>query len=224
MTERLVLLIRGVTKHGKDSLLKANHASDLRVVHSNAKRGGYASFISSKSTGYSWVVTDSIHRGLTNRRLVLEALSTHKFTQFSFARKLKAQVAERYDVSLQFIEDNKDKPIIEHHLKHRVNTSIVTYRDDLIATAKYERDIDPDVYVRDVAEVIIQHKFVMITDYRNPNEYNFVRNLCTEHDIPFYTIEMIRPLEYTQGEDSPSEHYLDKSIPDIIMCSTEPLN
>lgn len=221
MGERMVLLVRGLTKHGKDSLLKANHAGDMRVVHSNSARGGYASFVSSASTGYSWVSFNGMYKGPSDRKIVFDALSRHKFTKFSFARKLKLQVAQRYSVSLDFIEENKDNPLLEEHIPFRFNSSVHTYRDELIVTAKYERSIDPDVYVRDVESCILENDFVMITDYRNPNEFTFVNDLCLEQQIPFFTVEMIRPLPYTQGEDSPSEHYIDRFIPDIIMCSTE---
>lgn len=216
-----MLLVRGLTKHGKDSLLKANHAGDLRVVHSNSARGGYASFVSSADTGYSWVCFNGMYRGPSDRKIVFDALSKHKFTKFSFARKLKLQVAERYSVSLDFIEENKDMPLLEEHIPFRVNPEVRTYRDDLIATAEYERSIDPEVYVRDVEGCILRNDFVMITDYRNPNEFTFVNDLCMKIKVPFFTVEMIRPLPYTQGEDSPSEHYIDSFIPNIIMCSTE---
>lgn len=220
-TDGMVLLIRGISTHGKDSLYRANQAGDLNVVHSSIPRGGYCSFVSSKSTGLSWVSFDSLYRGSRQRRNVFDALIKNKFVRFAFANKLKNQVAERYGVTLQWIDDHKDQLIQDEHHKNRINPTVQNYRDDLIATAAHERSIDPEVFIHDVAQAIKDHPYLIITDYRNPNECIFVKRLCEVINIPFYTIEMIRPLTNVAVELSASEHYIDNSLPDIIMCSTE---
>lgn len=129
------------------------------------------------------------------------------FNEVSFAGYLKTLAARNLEKSVEWIEDNKDNSISQN------NTC--TVREYLIQLASKKRDKNNDYFAEKIN--IFPDKINIITDFRFPNEYVYLREKYPNSRI--FTVRVIRLGENTPEIGDLSERSLDNCIFDMIVSS-----
>ena len=91
-----------------------------------------------------------------------------------------------------------------------------TYRDILIEYAAYRRDQDVDYWVKQSLDKFIPYKNYMVTDWRYPNEVEFLQKRGFVTTIRVFRSEVPIP-----GKDVISEHSLDNECTDFLLISPQ---
>lgn len=127
----------------------------------------------------------------------------------AFADILKREVItvlDRRGISIDNIEENKDKPILP---------SGRTFRDLCIAHATSKRKENPDYWCQQALLGNIG-KYICVTDWRFPNEYEYFRTSGVFDEIT--TIRLFRSDVPIPPKVELSEHSLDNIQTDFLLC------
>lgn len=98
------------------------------------------------------------------------------YRRVAFADLLKQECADILGMYVDELEEHKDGPLqVDYAFKCTPAPVNPTNRDVLIDHAAYCRALDPDHYVRRACEQLRDDCVTVVTDFRYPNEYDFLR-------------------------------------------------
>ena len=151
---------------------------------------------------------------------VANILGTRGYKRMAFADPLKRHVAAIADIPVAIFHDRatKDLPL---RTRCPIYPSAHTPRDILLQHARFAREIDPDVYAREIADEIYENAGIqhwVISDWRYRREYEFIRSNLSQDDYDIIRIRIVRP-EITPSTD-PTEHDLEDEDMDHILENT----
>lgn len=201
-----VILICGYRRHGKDTLFKVISGEDT---------------------------TSSFDEYYLKDRQDHEAVfgpSTSKYVRVSFADLLKKDVAEVMGISLEFLEENKDRPLRQEH-KHLYTfdhlnpeiKDIPTYRDVMINHSIRCKSVDMAYYPRHAFDPYLSSldcdhnddgTILVVTDWRFVIEYEYACKVFGTDNVS--TVRVFNPNVGIPYYDVESEHQLDNHETQVI--------
>ncbi len=167
--------------------------------------------------GYKWHGKDHLARNGTSSYVILSKkkneslpLDFEKTLHLKFAQHLKQYV-------LPFIGYTTPENYEAEKDLQSVLPVKGSIRDYLIGIAKASRDLDPDFFVKMLAESLnATSQDVIITDWRYPNEYEFLRQKDEVLTIRVHRAEIPVP-----ESEVISEHSLDFFETDFLLVPVE---
>lgn len=141
-----VVLLGGYRQHGKDTFFR----------HISGEQRDYAYEVSAQGEPFCFPCTE--------------------YRRVAFADVLKRDCADILGLTVEELERRKDEPLsAEYAFKCTTPANDPpTHRDVLIDHAAYCRALDPNYYVRRVVDDLSEHCVTVVTDFRYPNEYDFL--------------------------------------------------
>ena len=151
----------------------------------------------------------------------------------SFAGPLKKEVATVVGLNLQELEERKEDPLPES-LRDALSSQYnlreytpPTYRSILIEHGSNARARNPDHWVEALLATVNEHLkggscIVLITDLRFTNELALLQKYCKENSqSSLLTARVYRSCVPIPPSNIPSEHDLDTSLTDLLLCPSE---
>ena len=135
----------------------------------------------------------------------------NRINRVGFADALREEVNNLYDV-----RSDEDYDV----LKEMVIKDGRTYRDLLIEHAAFRRNQNIDYWISLASKDIISKNDVMITDWRYPNEVDYLLNL----DLKITTIRVFRSEVPIPPVEMISEHQLDDIVTDFLLVPENEFN
>jgi hypothetical protein len=143
--------------------------------------------------------------------------------RLSFAKYLKQLVANKLDISEQYVDVYKEWPLtFDQFINYKWYAGAPgnpTIRDVLIDMALKMRDKNPDCFVDYVLKTIDYDKQYVITDWRYKNELSRVLEECTKRGVTVTTVRVVRQAVPTPPPEVLSEHNLDDVATEFIVTS-----
>ena len=195
MDKRKIVMIRGYTQHGKDTVGSLFTSGSHLTIISNDKDEG---IIQSDTFKWSWKCNNN--RGFELLNMLINSRD-YNFHTYACASTLKKMVASELLITTDFLEKHKDSYMPGTRDK---------YRSKLIERAKEIRSKDIDAFIRPIP------KFgdVVVTDFRNENEIEYVRKLP---NVKVYVLQVFNRYKPVPDIQIESEHGLDNYPNDIRL-------
>ncbi len=186
-----VILICGYRRHGKDTLYRVTSGQDTQ----------------SKFDEYY------LNDCLDHEKVFGAKTST--YVRIAFADTLKEDVAEVLGVTVEFLEENKDRP-----LRHAYTFDYLepekqdapTYRDVLINQSARRKSGNPSYYPQKAFEKFLgvapeKNVVLVVTDWRFDIEYEYACGAFGEENVS--TVRVFNPTIGIPYYDIESEHEMD---------------
>lgn len=142
------------------------------------------------------------------------------YNEIAFARCLKEEVAEILNITIEYLEENKNNcidPALYEFKEVQPEGLQPTIRDVLIDIAAIRRAADIDYYVKMAYNKYYNPEAVnIITDFRYPNEYEYLNKLAN-----LYTLRIHRFNINVPNSTIISERSLDQFTSDYIVLSND---
>lgn len=141
------------------------------------------------------------------------------YIRFAFADILKEIVAEKYSCDISILHSQEGKRQLCPQIPHK------TWRQVLIDEGKLQRSYNLNVFAEKLVERILTSDIstshnIVITDWRYPNEFEFLKTSCISLSYDIRTLHIISPNRYPTFDD-PSEHMLDSRIHDPVLINPD---
>lgn len=132
-------------------------------------------------------------------------------TRIAFADSLKEDVHRKYG----FVADDSNKDQV--FVFDPETGELVAPRTLYIREAKRCRDLDPDYFTKRALDGARVDKSIIITDFRNPNELEYVKKLNPN----IITARIFRKSVEIPNKSITSEHYLDDILTDLVITDEQ---
>lgn len=202
---KVIILVAGFCRTGKDSFFRALKS----VSESHPKPDNHTKV---------WTWAALANESGEEKMDVIGMKRLDSVSRVAFADILKTEVHDRLDLPAHqrdpiWLEANKDTLLFDGK----------TLRQHYIDTAMARREEDPLYWVRKATESLPngysgdEDHVVVVTDWRFPNEEEFIKDYAAKHGHQVLTMRLFRPDVPIPANDNVSERSLDAVATDILF-------